>query len=520
LCSVTVDRGIRNHILSTHGREAWHAAVVAAKEQGLPDPEIGTRFYISFNTLQEIITEAYGVNVSVLKGRKKIRSWEPPGFHEEATTVWSFKRRGDWATHDGRYRGNWSPYIPRNLILKYSKPGETVLDFFVGGGTTAVEAKLLRRRCIARDINPVAVGLTKENTSFVVPQTLLDQPGPVLEPDVTVGDARRLAGIEDNSVDLICAHPPYAGIIKFCSKIDGDLAHMSVQEFLANMAKVAEESWRVLKPGRNCAILIGDARKSKCVVPIGFETIRVFLDAGFILRDLVIKRQHNCKTTGFWYAKSLEHNFLLLAHEYLPIFEKPKSGRKTRLAETSKAGLPYRVEVRGEPLAAEGQSETTSVWILPADRIEDEILRNLVNRFAIREKQIRTVEICDGDGFGKLDAVIDKSAIYVTMRSGLETLDTINAYRSTVKSIAAQASEYLPEAGCLIIEAKDVRVRGQLQPLGFLVWKDMRELPQLAVKEIVIVLPDEVNRGLLTKGGPLEIVHRYLLVYTKRGKTG
>lgn len=520
LCNIRVDRGIRDHILSTHGREAWHRAVVAAKEQGIPDPEIGARFYISFNTLQEIITEAYGVNVSVLKGRKKIRSWEPPGFREETTTVWSFRRRGDWATHDGRYRGNWSPYIPRNVILKYSDPGETVLDYFVGGGTTAVEAKLLRRRCIARDINPVAVGLTKENTDFALPQTLLDQPGPVPEPEVSVGDARRLAGIEDNSVDLICAHPPYAGIIKFSSRIDGDLAHMSVQEFLLNMAKVAEESWRVLKPGRNCAILIGDARKAKCVVPIGFETIQVFLDAGFILRDLVIKRQHNCKTTGFWYAKSVEHNFLLLAHEYLPIFEKPKPGRRTKLADADKRELPYQIEAHGEPLAAEGQAETTTVWILPPEHLEGEILRNLVNRFAIREKQILTVVISGGTSFGKLDAAIPQSAIYVTRGSGLDNLDTIASYRSTVKSFAAQASEYLPEGGVLIIEAKDVRVEGQLQPLGFLIWKDMRGLPDLAVKEIVIVLPDKVQRGVLTKGGPLEIVHRYLLVYTKREKTG
>mgnify|MGYP000675009021 CR=1 FL=1 len=90
------------------------------------------------------------------------------------------------------------------------------------------------------------------------------------------------------------------------------------------MRKVADESFRVLKPGKKCAILIGDTRKHKYVVPIGFWTIRVFLDAGFNLKELVIKRQHKCKTTGFWYDRSIKYNFLLLAHEYLPIFEKPK----------------------------------------------------------------------------------------------------------------------------------------------------------------------------------------------------
>jgi len=31
--------------------------------------------------------------------------------------------------------------IPRNVTLKYSNPGELVLDYFCGAGTTAVEYK-------------------------------------------------------------------------------------------------------------------------------------------------------------------------------------------------------------------------------------------------------------------------------------------------------------------------------------------------------------------------------------------
>jgi len=90
------------------------------------------------------------------------------------------------------------------------------------------------------------------------------------------------------------------------------------------MTRVANESYRVLKPGKKCAILIRDTRKRKHIVPLGFKVKNVFLDAGFQLRDLVIKQQHNSKTAGFWYSISKKHNFLLLAHVYLPIFEKPK----------------------------------------------------------------------------------------------------------------------------------------------------------------------------------------------------
>jgi len=299
ICKVKISGNIGEHIRNVHGEEEFKRAILKAKENGMPDPEIGEIFGITFRQLEKIITEAYGINISVLKKPKKIKYWALKNFKEEATTVWSFKQRGDWATHDGRYRGNWSPYIPRNVILKYSKPGDVVLDYFVGGGTTAIEAKLLGRRCIARDINPAAIGLTKENLKFIPPRTFQDN-YEIFEPEVSVGDARDLSDIPDEGIDLICAHPPYAGIINYSSKVEGDLSKLSIEDFLKEMEKVAKESYRVLKPGGKCAILIGDTRKRKHVIPIGFKTIKVFLNAGFNLRELVIKRQHNCKTTGFW----------------------------------------------------------------------------------------------------------------------------------------------------------------------------------------------------------------------------
>ena len=71
--------------------------------------------------------------------------WEPKNFKEETTTIWSFPQCGNWATHRTLYRGNWSPYVSRNLILRYTKPGDWILDQFMGSGTTLVEAKLLNR---------------------------------------------------------------------------------------------------------------------------------------------------------------------------------------------------------------------------------------------------------------------------------------------------------------------------------------------------------------------------------------
>jgi DNA modification methylase len=251
---------------------------------------------------------------------KEMKKFYPEGFNEEQTTVWSFKQRGSWATHSGDYRGNWSPYIPRNIILKYSKPGELVLDYFCGGGTTAVECKLLGRKCIALDINDKTIELARKNVGFQIESQQFE----VYEPELKVGDARDLSFLKDNSIDLICAHPPYSNIIHYTDSKEGDLSFLDIEDFLKEMSKVARESFRVLSPGRQCAILIGDTRRKKHVIPLGFKLIDVYLNAGFKLKELVIKRQHNCKTTGFWYTNSIKYNFLLLAHEYLPIFEKPE----------------------------------------------------------------------------------------------------------------------------------------------------------------------------------------------------
>lgn len=132
-----------------------------------------------------------------------------------------------------------------------------MLDYFSGGRTTAVEAKLLSRRCIARDINPYALALTKENLDFQLPIDMFSGNGKFLvQPEVALGDARDLSSIESDSVDLICAHPPYAGIISYSTNtVDGDLSTLSVPEFITEMHKVARESYRVLKVGRQCAIL-------------------------------------------------------------------------------------------------------------------------------------------------------------------------------------------------------------------------------------------------------------------------
>lgn len=245
----------------------------------------------------------------------KITKWEPENFELEMTTHWSFPQRGDWATHDAKWRGNWSPYIPRNIILRYSKEKDLILDQFAGGGTTLVEAKLLNRDIIGIDVNDVALNRCKEKIDF-------QHEGADGKVFLRKGDARKLDFIPDNSIDLICTHPPYANIIEYSEDIEEDLSHLKINEFLEEMKKVASESYRVLKKDKFCAVLMGDTRKNGHMIPLSFYVMQVFENVGFKLKEMIIKEQHNCKATGFWKTNSIKYNFLLIAHEHLFIFRK------------------------------------------------------------------------------------------------------------------------------------------------------------------------------------------------------
>ncbi len=246
----------------------------------------------------------------------KVTKINPDDFEQECTTVWSFKRRGKWATHNSKYRGNWSPEVVRNLLLRYSNENDYILDPMVGGGTTAIECKLLNRKLLALDINPNAINLTKKSLEFEC------EFNPKIK--VQLNDSRDLAMLKDESIDFILSHPPYADIIKYSDKsISGDLSNIHDLDIFCNeYEKVVKELYRVLKPNKYCAILMGDTRRNKMYQPLAFMVMQKFLQNNFVLKEDIIKHQHNCKATGFWVSKSKEYNFLLIMHEHLFVFQK------------------------------------------------------------------------------------------------------------------------------------------------------------------------------------------------------
>lgn len=251
----------------------------------------------------------------------------PEIFEEECSTVWSFPRRWNWCTHNSKYRWNWSPEVVRNLILRYSKEGDTILDPMIWWWTTAIESKLLNRNLICYDINPEAIKLTESLLDFEIPNILnpIFKDGKTPKIKVKLRDAReKNEKLEKESIDFVLMHPPYADIIKYSDwKIKEDLSNIhDIDKFCDEIEKVAKESFRVLKKWKYCAILMWDTRREKMYIPLAFKVMERFLKVWFTLKEDIIKVQHNCKATWFWVKKSKEFNFLLIMHEHLFIFKK------------------------------------------------------------------------------------------------------------------------------------------------------------------------------------------------------
>jgi len=253
-----------------------------------------------------------------------------PGYVSEQSTIWAFPSRGAWVTHKGDYPGNWSPYVPRNLIERFTTGGELVLDPMMGSGTTLVECKLLGRNALGVDINRDAVMLAHDRLNF---ETAGRPPGAIR---LFWGDARKLNEVGSSSIDLVATHPPYANIINYGgTRFGGDLSNLaSISDYLDAMREIATECLRVLNDGRHCAILIGDTRIHGHYVPISHMVMTQFMAAGFVLKEEIIKVQHNT-TSGRGRWSEPVHGFYKIAHEHLFVFRKPRGPEERKTLSLS-----------------------------------------------------------------------------------------------------------------------------------------------------------------------------------------
>jgi DNA modification methylase len=262
---------------------------------------------------------------------KKWREYEKQGL--QFLSVWDTPERDPLGWTQKTIHGSCPVEIPRQCIWRFSKEGETVLDPFVGTGTTLVACARMKRKGIGIEINPNIAKVAKLNLSA---QSLDPEINEWLKKQrLIIGDSRDLKslGIESESIDLVFAHPPYWSLINYSEEhgfVEGDLSILpTLEEFLNGVRKNFEEVKRVLKNGRYFCVLIGEAfLKGGKVVPLDYHLTKLGLDVGFKFFTKVIKytrlatsRMNFINTMKY---RSLRSNFLICIHDYVLIFRKPR----------------------------------------------------------------------------------------------------------------------------------------------------------------------------------------------------
>lgn len=218
------------------------------------------------------------------------------------------------------FAGKLVPQLVRKLILDYSQPEDSLFDFFVGTGTVILEGVYCGRKSFGIDINPAAVELTRRKIQAY--QESRKDSKTLGTWSVEQGNAIEGVEVPDDSVDLIFAHPPYWGLVKYTDLAE-DLSNMRLGEYLNAMQKVFREAYRILKTEGFFVVVIGDKRKSG-LVPLGSYLELLGIRQGFRLWDLILNeteyggKQHNY----FAQIKSKMYKFHLTDHDYILLFKK------------------------------------------------------------------------------------------------------------------------------------------------------------------------------------------------------
>src|SRR5262245_41860992 len=69
-------------------------------------------------------------------------------------SLWLFPGRAKGDGHALDYHGGYIPQIATQLLTRFTKKNEIILDMFLGSGTTALEAVRLQRRCLGVELKP------------------------------------------------------------------------------------------------------------------------------------------------------------------------------------------------------------------------------------------------------------------------------------------------------------------------------------------------------------------------------
>jgi hypothetical protein len=256
-------------------------------------------------------------------------------------SLWLFPSRDKTGPHTGDYWGNFVPQIPNQIIRRFTKRGEVVVDLFAGMGTTLIECRHLGRHCVGVEL---VATVAARATARIGEAANSDGITAVM----LVGDSRlaattaqvrdRLAGLGRTHADCLILHPPYHDIIRFGDDAANLSNQPSVDDFLREFAYVVDQAVALLAPGRFLALVVGDAYADGEWLPLGFYCMEVCRRRGLLLKGVNIKDiQGNEKGKGrrgpLWRYRALSQGFYVFKHEYIFVFRKGAS-KQRRLPQT------------------------------------------------------------------------------------------------------------------------------------------------------------------------------------------
>ncbi len=228
-----------------------------------------------------------------------------PTLKLQTTTLWYYPSQ-QYDAPDGEpqgtpsYTGATPSYVVWNLLQRYTREGDLVVDPFCGGGTTLDVARELGRDARGFDVAPC-------------------------RPDIERGDARQLP-LEDGTVDFVFMDPPYSTHIEY-SDAPNCIGKLSAFEpaYFDAMGEVFAEAVRVLRDRRYLAIYVSDTfRKKQGFVPIGAR-FTVMLCDRFGLRPIdqiaVVRGNRKLEKPGFHRA-AVDGNFYLRGFNHLLLFKR------------------------------------------------------------------------------------------------------------------------------------------------------------------------------------------------------
>jgi DNA modification methylase len=263
-------------------------------------------------------------------------------------SLWLLGARDKTGPHVGDYWGNFVPQIPHQILTRFTRQGETVVDFFSGMGTTLIECRHLGRNGIGVELVADVASRSRERVDQAANESGITT-------EVLVGDSAESATLDAvrNALqrlgtawaDCVFLHPPYFKIIRFSDQ-PNDLSNAAdLPTFLDRFRLVVANAVAILRPGRFLTLVIGDYFSGGEWIPLGFECMQICRDAGLRLKAINVKdiqgnEKGKGKSENLWRYRALRQGFYVFKHEYVMVFQKPGKPGATMKTPDRRAALP------------------------------------------------------------------------------------------------------------------------------------------------------------------------------------